>query len=344
MIKKLFIAATLMTAGLATSAQETTEFKPSGKFNGKVFMNFNHDFSEDAQRKDAFEIQRAYLGYGYQMSEAVSAKILFDASSSSSASEYTAFLKIAQLDWKINPKALLSMGMIGLKQYDTQEKWFGYRYVTKDVQDIYKFGTSADAGINLAYSFNSKITANVFAINGEGFKLSQDNDGRVKFGTSIVAEPIDGLTLKGYYSYYGGKVENSAKELRDTVAIQNYDLFAGYRLERFRVGAGICFMDNGSTFSNVAEGNKMMAWNVLGAFSLNSKIEFFAQLMDYKSNKLDGAINSWNYKNDGNIAILGVEYAPLKGLNTSLNVRNHTHDNSAIIDYTAAFLNVEVTF
>ena len=39
--------------------------------------------------------------------------------------------KIAQLDWKLNPKVKLSMGLIGNKQFNDQESLWGYTICTK---------------------------------------------------------------------------------------------------------------------------------------------------------------------------------------------------------------------
>ncbi|MGL6016400.1 MAG: MarR family winged helix-turn-helix transcriptional regulator, partial [Selenomonadaceae bacterium] len=214
-----------------------------------------------------------YLAEGveYNFSEAITGKVVLDGARKSEASEYTAFLKIAQLDWKLNDKALLSMGMIGLKQFDTQEKFWGYRYVYKDFQDEFGFGTSADLGCNLEYTFNSKVMANLFVLNGEGFTRVQDSNGKIKVGGSVIYEPVKGLLLKGYYSIYDGQQANAAGELRDTAAIQNYEVFAGYKTEKFRVGVGYNIQENGKSFYQVAEDYKMQGFTLSGAYAINKK-------------------------------------------------------------------------
>ena len=76
-MKKLttLLVALLIVSGVY--AQETNKFKPSGKPFVKVFTNFHSTF-EDGQSHQAFEIQRAYLGYGFKMNENFSGKVTLD--------------------------------------------------------------------------------------------------------------------------------------------------------------------------------------------------------------------------------------------------------------------------
>ena len=105
-----------------------------GGYNTK--WNFNKDFSNDALKKNAFEIKRAYFGYEYKISEKISSKVTFDVGKNNSGSDYTAFLKIAQLDWKVKNNFKLSLGMIGNKQFKYQDSIWGYRYMYKTFQDL----------------------------------------------------------------------------------------------------------------------------------------------------------------------------------------------------------------
>ena len=99
-------------------------FEANGSPHFKIFWNYHNDYSENATKKSAFELKRVYLGYKYNFTEKMSAKITYDIGSNSGGSEYTAYVKIAQLDWKLNPKLKLSMGLIGNKQFNDQEKLF----------------------------------------------------------------------------------------------------------------------------------------------------------------------------------------------------------------------------
>ena len=57
--------------------------------------------------------------------------------------ERVAYIKNAMLSWKTG-NFTLDFGLIGLEQFNVQEKFWGYRYIMKSFQDEYKFGSSAD--------------------------------------------------------------------------------------------------------------------------------------------------------------------------------------------------------
>ena len=89
---------------------------PSGKPSFKVFWNFKNDFTKDESKNAAFELKRVYLGYSYKFDDKISGKITYDIGSNSSGSAYTAYVKVAQLDWKVSSKIKFSLGLIGNKQ------------------------------------------------------------------------------------------------------------------------------------------------------------------------------------------------------------------------------------
>ena len=107
---------------------QMTENEDKGQPHFKVFWNYNYDFSDDVQQNSAFELKRVYLGYKYKFDEKISAKITYDIGKNDAGSNYTAFVKIAQLDYKLSSKVKFSMGMIGGKQFNDQEKVWGYHY------------------------------------------------------------------------------------------------------------------------------------------------------------------------------------------------------------------------
>ena len=79
-----------------------TENEDKGQPHFKVFWNYNYDFSDDVQQNSAFELKRVYLGYKYKFDEKISAKITYDIGKNDAGSNYTAFVKIAQLDYKLS--------------------------------------------------------------------------------------------------------------------------------------------------------------------------------------------------------------------------------------------------
>ena len=75
--------------------------------------------------------------------------------------------------------------MIGNKQFKYQESIWGYRYMYKTFQDENKFVSSADLGVNAEIKLSEKIDLNLFALNGEGYKNVQDDNGFIKIGGNL---------------------------------------------------------------------------------------------------------------------------------------------------------------
>ena len=93
-MKKIIITLSLIVASINLFAQGTPHVK--------VFSNFNYDLSADDNTNafKAFELKRAYLGYGHDLADNFNVKVTFDVGKNASGSDYTAFLKIASLNWK----------------------------------------------------------------------------------------------------------------------------------------------------------------------------------------------------------------------------------------------------
>ncbi len=333
----------------AQEVEKKDEFKPHGKAFGKVFFNYHYNATEGENPKNVFELQRSYLGYGYSFSEAISTKITLDVGQNDAGSAYTAYLKTAQLDWKMTDQVKVTLGLMGLKQFDTQEKFWGYRYVYKSMQDEFGFGSSADLGINGEFKLSDMIKVNLFLLNGEGYKKLQDDMGTLKVGGNVVFEPVEGLILKGYYDIYTGNiaVEDPAtgnEVATDTTSIKSLAFFAGYKTEKFRIGAEFNKQIDGKKYASQAADHDLTGISVYGTYVINKKFEVFANYMKLSSNELKGQTEGWNYNKDGNLILGGVQYAPVKGVSVSLNYRTFKHDNSDINDYSAIYVNFQYKF
>lgn len=313
-------------------AQETSEtFKPSGKVEAKIFWNYHTDLTKNATQTSAFELNRSYFGYSYDFSENISAKVTFDVGKDD-GSAYTAYLKAAQLDWKVASGVKLSMGLIGLKQFNDQEKFWGYRYMFKSFQDQHGFGSSADLGVNAEFKLAKTLKANFLIINGEGYKKIQDVDGNQKIGGSLIFTPVKGLTTKIYMDNQpttGGK------------AITSLALFAGYKAESWRLGAEYNELNNGKKYSSPAENHDLNGISMYATYVFSKKVEIFVRYDQLSSNTLAGDTQDWNYSKDGSQFITGLQYVPIKGVSFALNYQGYSFDDDSLDNKSMVFLNAE---
>ena len=229
MIKKNWIfAAILACISMPVSAQNTVE-ESKGKAIVQVFSNFHSGFGHNNDNR-GFELDRSYLGYQYDLDKGLQIKGVMDIGQSDDVNDYhrIAYIKNAQITWKTGNWTLTG-GLISTIQYNMQEKFWGYRYVMKSFQDLYKFGNSADLGISATYKFNEWLSADAIVVNGEGYKKIQKNDG-LMYGLGATLSPVEGLSMRAYYG-----LNEASDDMQKN--IRNLATFIGYKGNGFSLGA-----------------------------------------------------------------------------------------------------------
>lgn len=321
---------TLLLLIVTVNAQETKEaFKPSGKPLFTIFSNFYADFTKDASQKTAFQLQRVYFGYTYNFTEKISANVTLDVGNNNEGSAYTAFLKKAHIDWKVDLKVKLSIGLIGMKQFNDQEKFWGYRYIFHSFQDRNRFGASADLGINAEFQITENLKGNVLVVNGEGFRNLQDEDGNQRYGANLVYSK-NGFTAKVYADTQNAK---------NIDAYLTYAFFAGYKTDNWRIGGEYNVLNNGTRFSIPAQDHDLDGLSFYGTYIISDKIEVFGRFDQLNSNKLSGDFQKWNQSKNGNQIIAGLQYTVTKGIKFALNYQGYNFDNNAINNKSLVYIN-----
>ncbi len=160
----------------------------------------------------------------------------------------------------------------------------------KSFQDEYKFGSSADLGISVAYKFADWISADAIIVNGEGYKKIQVNNG-FNYGLGLTLTPIKGFQIR----LYGGLNESGVEDMANTV---NMAAFVGYKHEKFAIGAEYNYMMNAS-FKEDAD---QSGYSVFASVNLPKNISLYARFDDLYSK------NNWNIAKDERTAILGAQF------------------------------------
>ncbi len=334
---KLSITVLILAFSFSTIAQET-EPKPKGKVTGKIFFNYHADMTDDVDKGSAFELQRAYLGYKYTINDKFAATVTLDAGKGSAGSDHTVFVKQAKLDYKASDKIILSFGLMGMKQFKDQEKFWGYRYIYKSFADEYKFGTSADLGAMASFKVAKDFKLDVLAVNGEGYKKLQDSDGNHRVGVNLAYTP-ENWVFKAYFDTMNGTDVDD-----ESTSVNNIAFFAGYKADNFRIGAEYNMLQNGESYKDPAADKDLTGLSFYGTYIINEKWIVFGRYDDLSSNKLSGDSQEWNYSDDGSTIIAGVEYKATKGVDASLNFRTTSFDNSSNNTENLVYLNLQFYF
>lgn len=289
------------------------------KLFGNIFTGFYYGFNENLLPRQAFEISTALLGYQVEIDNKVKATLIYDVTKTTSdilvkdtsknsldvsyfkGSDYTAFLKQAQIDWAFAKGFELSVGQLLNQQFLTlQDKFWGYRYVAYTFQEKYKFGSPADFGARLTWRKAEKLNFSVGVVNGDGAFYKQDSKGLMLYSVNVEYLPIKKLTLKFYFDI-------SPDEYLP--ARMAYSGFVGYKTEKWRIGA---------EYNQLVHPSYLMdkfysGASIYGGVKILKKIEAIA--------RYDYIEKSALLKDKSHYAILGMQYEPAKNFFISVNGR-----------------------
>ena len=321
MKRKNLIAATLLACiGISAKAQDVKIEEPKGKAIVQTFGNFNVNFGADNSR--GFELERTYLGYEYKLGNGLTVKSVMDIGKSGEVSDMQriAYIKNAMLSWK-KGNMTLNGGLISTTQFNFQEKFWGYRYIMKSFQDQYKFGSSADLGMSVAYKFADWISADAIVVNGEGYKKIQKDNG-LNYGLGLTLTPTKGFQIR----LYGGLNASTEENKEDII---NMAAFAGYKNDRFTVGAEYNHMMNAS----YKKGNDQYGYSVFASMKVAKNTEVYARFDDLYSN------DEWNIAKDEQTAIVGAQFKLGKYVKLAPNFRMAMPKAEGSDNTYAAFIN-----
>lgn len=306
-MKRILISVVLIAICLSSFGQEEKKkFQIKGQPIVTVFANY-HAGIGSANKESGFALDRAYFGYQFSLTEKLGGKVVFDIGStkvSGSDLERVAYVKNALLTWKTGDFTL-DFGLIGLEQFNVQEKFWGYRYILKSFQDEYKFGSSADMGILGKYKFTKWLSADLTISNGEGYK-KLNGDNKYRYAAGVTVTPIESLTLRAYYDLAGKNIEgDNAKDQ------QNLAFFAGYKNKCFSIGAEYNQMFN----TKFKEDQDQSGYSLYSTVKLADKFDLFGRYDNLTSK------DDWS-KADGQRILAGIQYSPIKLLKIAPNFTN----------------------
>ena len=303
----------------STDSVPSSEIRNKQKLFGNIYTGFYYGLNKNIVPRQSFELSTALLGYHVELNEKVKATLIYDVTkttgdiqvrdSSNSqmsvsffkGSDYTAFLKQAQLDWNFAKNFELSMGQLLNQQYLTfQDKFWGYRYVSFTFQERYKFGSPADFGARLTWKKDKIINISIGAVNGDGAFYRQDSKGLMLYNANLEFMPFKNLTVKFYFDIS----PDNTKPARMV-----YSSFIGYKNEKWWLGAEF----NQLMHPDYVSEKYYYGYSFYGSFNISDKIGVFG--------RFDLIENSVFYKNSQYI-IAGFQYQPVKNFYLSINGRD----------------------
>lgn len=272
------------------------EFKPSGKPEALIFTNFNSTTSNNLTL-NKFEITRAYFGYNYNFSKEFSGRVVFDF-----VTPGNVFIKYGYMQYEKNGLNI-RFGLTPNVQIDRMEKFWNHRYIMKSFQDKYSMSPSSDYGVDIYYKFNKLISADIAVLNGEGYKSAQ-LDSVFKIITGLTLHPTKELVFHAYYD-----------NMKKIVAQQTMSIMGGYTTDKFNIGIEY----NKQINSKYKKNYDFYGYSICGTYNFNSKFSLLSRYDIVKSNSPTSS--PWNFSNDGEQYVLGLEFKPVKGIKISPNAQ-----------------------
>lgn len=325
--KKFFSVVLLVTAlFIGASGQEKSGSESQGKPVALIFSNFHTNYTDGNSYK-AFEIQRAYLGYGYTFNSEWYGYVVLDVGDPEAGDhQFSAFLKNAYLRYTGSNLTFL-FGMVPTTQFKVEEDIWGNRYIEEAFQDLYGFSSSADLGFTVKYDFAEFISADFSVFNGEGYHRLQ-SDEYLRPALGITAYPFQTITVRGYADYMGGDVKQ-----------KSFAGFAAYEDNILTVAGGYNYQQD----VGMNEGRDRFGPSFFAGYVLYPNVKVFGRYDQLNSNTPAGESEPWQIARDGQLVIAGVEYSPLRGVKFAPNYRlwNPESDSPAVH---SLYLNCEVRF
>ena len=283
-----------------------------GKIGGITYFDFIS--SDDST---AFNFQRQYFGYGGDVSDQVSFKILFDVGRSDSDTRLTTYLKKAQVNYK-SSFGKFNFGLIGMNTYAVQESNWGYRFIEKSAIDKNKFSSTADLGVGFSKSIIDNLNLSFQIVNGEGFKKPQGD----KFQKIAFNATYGESNLIKNDGYNAGVVYTT--EQTDTDPITMTSIFGGFAGMGIRIGGEYDMKTIGGVNSNIV--------SVSTNYTVRDNIDVFVRYDIY-----DG--DTSNDNNGKDYLVAGIVLTCDGGISVAPNVRTTTYE-----DETEALIKYKVNF
>jgi len=272
-----------------------------GKISGVTYFDFSA-----TDTNSAFNFERQYFGYGGEVSDQVSFKILFDVGRSDSDTRLATYLKKAQINYS-SSFGKFNFGLIGMNTYGIQESNWGYRFIEKSAIDKYGFSATADIGVGFSRSLIDNLNLSLLFVNGEGFKKPQgDKYHKIAFNATYGEGNLN--KNDGYNAGVVYTMENT-----DTAATAMASVFGGFAGMGLRLGGEYDMLTKGSVESNII--------SVSANYTVRDNIDIFARY-----DMVDD--NDDTNKNGNNYFVTGIVLACDGGISVAPNLRMVNYENT----------------
>jgi len=292
---------------------------------GQIYTSFYYSINDIYTPRIAFQFNQGIIGYKRDITKNLSGIIIYDVTRTThffnitdslghninynyfEGSKYTAYLKMAEIKWKINDLFIFKVGQLLNTQYlTTQDKFWGFRYVDVTMQEKYRMGMPADFGAQIDFKYKNKFLNQFSVVNGEGPFRHQDENSKFLYSNNIQYYPIKNIILKLYTDYSPVASTEANKTFKSVIST-----FVSYKTLKYRIGAEYSYIFNANYFKD----NNLAGFSIFGSYNINEKIAVLARYDVLKYS---------NFFTKNNYFLAGIQYEPIKSFTNSINFRYYS--------------------
>lgn len=277
------------------------------KVEGTGYFYYTHDASKGDGQSNSFDFARMYFGATYRLSDNFSVRYLSDFSHQDKTGKFEVFAKYAYVDWKLNDKFNLIMGLQGTSNWKEPENAWGYRSIQYAPMESFRkfWGEAAERYTNHIYGLykNQEVADNTLILrryrsfstaNKSGLGSSAD------MGVSIKFKPSSDYYID--LSVFNG----SGYKKQETDEYKNVQLrFGTHQIDRRLHISGYIEAEPWSGGDQAGKKKQYMnvQWDMMASFKRNG---IFSVGVDLNGKNFDGIeiIKAMNYSVFGNFHVL----------------------------------------
>jgi len=362
---KRIVTFLLIMSGLVFSQAKAADTKVEGRIYGTWWMYMNDstfvdgETAVDHQGWNQFSLDRSYMSLKSKLTDYTSVTITSDLRSVSGYNGYTMILKYGYANIKMPFMTPLSLSL-GLQptrflDYNDSQIW-GRRYLEKSVGDLTEIWGTSDLGATIDYAFGPAGTQGSVGLsiwNGTKYSDLTEKNKNKDFNFYAAYKPLinnpnfDRTILVG--SVYMGTqnlvIDTSMdagdykRQIISVAGKVNYgsyiDLGGEYWANTLGQGSGNDDLKKTALSFHTAIYAKPFVGEKSPLRTLN---------LLFRYDMFDPNTDSDTLKDNQNLLILGLECAPIKGINASLNYRSYGFENSDKDAQNYIYLNTEFKF
>lgn len=267
----------------------------SGNLIMQIITDFHLDLNDTA-KTTGFGLNRAYFGYNYLPGNNFACKVVLNIGNpeelpqQSSPRRY-AYFREASVSYT-GERVKVSFGIATTRHFDYLQKFWDKRFVSNEFEVRNNYGNIADIGVVVDYRFSDKLSGDIAVTNGEGYSNIQLDNG-VKAAAGLTYRPTNKYSFRFY-----NDVNNNDGVLQYTLSS-----FAG--IDNKWINFGVSF--HYKTKMDKVEGHNAWGVSSTGSVKLPRSYEIFARYDYSGSVTVPGEANPWNYMNDANLIIFGLQ-------------------------------------